>query len=162
MANSMKVAIKPDWDEIETVRGQVGQFLEQQGLSTNVVKSMVMVLSELVENSMKYGSFPHPDSTVDICLEVGPRMITAEVSNTVDETSLKHLQNLDRMIQWVHGYQDPFEAYVERMEEVAKRPLHDEESGLGIVRIAYEGKVLLDFFVNEDDLLTVSAVRNLT
>ena len=162
MANSMKVAIKPDWDEIEAVRGQAGRFLEQRGLSANVVQSMVMVISELVENSIKYGSFPQPDSTVEIKLEAGSRMITAEVSNAVDKTSLKHLQNLDRMIQWVRGYQDPFEAYVVRLEEVSKKPLHDEESGLGIVRIAYEGKVLLDFFVDEDSLLTVSAVRNLT
>jgi hypothetical protein len=161
MANSMKVAIKPDWDEIEAVRGKAGQFLEQHGLPANVTKCMVMVLSELVENSIKYGSFPDPDSNVDINLEIGTRMITAEVSNAVDETCLEHLQNLDRMIQWVRGYQDPFEAYVERLEEVSKKPLHDEESGLGIVRIAYEGKVLLDFFVNEDNLLTVSAVRNL-
>ena len=162
MDTSMRIAINPVWGEIEAVRNRVHQFLEQLELSKNIISSMVMVLSELAENSIKYGSFKVPESQVEIHLEVGANMITAEVSNAVDDSCLANLKKLDRMIQWVRGYQDPFEAYVERLKEVSKKPLQDEESGLGIVRIAYEGKVVLDFFVSENDLLTVSAVRNLT
>ena len=65
------------------------------------------------------------------------------------------------MIQWVRGFQDPFEAYVKRLREIAKKSLDDKESGLGIVRIIYEGQVDLDFFVTDKDLLTVSAILNL-
>jgi hypothetical protein len=35
--------------------------------------------------------------------------------------------------------------------------LEDEESGLGLARIAYEGKAILDFFVL-DNMLNVSAI----
>jgi hypothetical protein len=55
---------------------------------------------------------------------------------------------LDKTVQLVRVYQDPFEAYVEKLKEVSRRPLNDEESGLGLVRIAYEGKAILDFFVS--------------
>ena len=46
---------------------------------------------------------------------------------------------------------------VEKLKEISKKPLEDEESGLGLARIAYEGKAILDFFVFED-ILNVSAV----
>ena len=88
-------------------------------------------------------------------------IITVEVMNPVDETAENHLKNLDRTIQWIRGYQDPFEAYVERVKDVSKKPLSNEESGLGLVRMAYEGKAILDFFVGEDNILNVSAVSDL-
>ncbi|MCP3950651.1 MAG: hypothetical protein GY697_00290, partial [Desulfobacterales bacterium] len=51
--------------------------------------------------------------------------------------------------------------YIRRIKEVSKKPLHDEESGIGLVRIAYEGKALLDFFVGDNSILNVSVVSNL-
>jgi len=35
------------------------------------------------------------------------------------------------------------------------------ESGIGLVRIAYEGNGLLDFFVAENNMLNVSVVSNI-
>jgi hypothetical protein len=32
------------------------------------------------------------------------------------------------------------------------------ESGLGLVRIAYEGRSILDFYIDEENMLSVSAV----
>jgi hypothetical protein len=71
------------------------------------------------------------------------------------------LSRLDQTIQWIRGYQDPFEAYIERIKEVSKKPLKDMESGIGLVRIAYEGKALLDFFVGDNNVLNVSVVSNI-
>ena len=73
-------------------------------------------------------------------------------------TSAKNLKILDKTIQWIRGFQNPLEAYTERLKEVSKKPLNDENSGLGLVRIAYEGKAILDFFVSENSLLNVSAL----
>ena len=44
------------------------------------------------------------------------------------------------------------------MKEVSRKPLADEESGLGLVRIAYEGGAILDFFVNEDGMVNISTI----
>ena len=158
MKNKIKATLGPDWDKIEPLRLQAHDFFKSHGLSYNVVQSLVMVLGELLENSVKYGSYKRSDGHIQISLDVGKRIITIEVTNPIDDSSLDDLRSLDRMIQWVRGYQDPFEAYIERLKEVAKKPLHDKESGLGIVRIAYEGDVILDFFVSEENLLTVSAI----
>ena len=36
--------------------------------------------------------------------------------------------------------------------------MRDENSGLGLVRIAYEGDAILDFFVSDEGILNVSAI----
>jgi hypothetical protein len=160
MERSMRLILKPEWAELERVRHRGEEFLKSQGLHPDTVDAVVMILSELAENSIKYGHFQVPENrvVVEACIE-GKR-VTVEVRNPVDETAHEHLSRLDKTIQWIRGYQDSFEAYVERLREVAKRPLTDKESGLGLVRIAYEGKAILDFYVDENATLNVSAVAN--
>jgi|GEM_PF-340761 len=161
MKRSIKLTVSPSWDEIERVRNESDEFLRSHMLPHDTVDALTMVISELIENGVKYGVFKSPENKMIVILNIGQSVITVEVINPVDETAHYHLTRLDRAIQWIRGHQDPFEAYIERLKEVSKRPLHDEESGLGLVRIAYEGGAILDFFVGEDNILNVSAVSNL-
>jgi hypothetical protein len=160
MERSIRLSLKAKWDEIEKIRNKTSRFLKSQGLSNDSVQALTMVVSELIENSIKYGRFESPEENVHVDLNIAEGIVIAEVTNPVDETVYKHLKELDRTIQWIRGFQDPFEAYVERLKRVSKKPLSDEESGLGLARIAYEGKAIVDFFLSEDDLLNVSAVSN--
>ena len=160
MKKSMKLLVKPEWDKIENARNKSSKFLKSHGFPNDTVQAFTMVISELIENSIKYGKFVSPENNVTVDIHVGENIITAEVVNPVDETAYKHLKDLDKTIQWIRGYQDPFEAYVERLKEVSKKPLSDEESRLGLARIAYEGRAILDFFLGEDELLNVSAVSH--
>ncbi len=155
---SMKLIVKPNWEEIEQVRNSSSEFLRSHGFSGDAVNALTMVISELIENGIKYGNFKAPENKVILTIHIGSRVVTVEVVNPVDETAHVHLRRLDRTIQWIRGYQDPFQAYTERIRAVSKRPLRDKESGLGLVRIAYEGKSILDFFVGDDNILNVSAV----
>jgi len=161
MKKSIEFNVKPDWDEIEKVRNESTDFLQSHGLSDDAVHSLSMIISELIENGIKYGNFKMMDNKVVVILQLEDNNITIEVYNPVDEKAYKHLSRLDKTIQWIRGYQDPFEAYIERIKEVSKKPLHDAESGIGLVRIAYEGKALLDFFVGDNNILNVSVVSNL-
>lgn len=161
MDNSWKLTVSPDWEELESVRTKAGKFLLQYDLDDDEISSAVMVLSELLENSIKYGSFTEPDDEIEVNLGLSQSNIVVEVSNPADDSCLPNLNKLDRMIQWVRGYQDPFEAYVERLKVVAQKSLKDKKSGLGIVRVAYEGDVTLDFHISEEGRLTVSAVREI-
>ena len=157
MENSLRLNIKPDWNEIEKLRMAGVNFLESHGFTDELIHSLTMILSELVENSIKYGDFKGSKPEVLIYLDISKNLITIEVNNPVNQKSAIHLQRLDKTIQWIRGYQDSFQAYVEKLKEVSKKPLEDEESGLGLARIAYEGKAILDFFVM-DNMLNVSAV----
>ena len=40
----------------------------------------------------------------------------------------------------------------------SSQPFSPEKSGLGLARIAYEGQCILDFYVNDQNMLAVSAV----
>jgi hypothetical protein len=160
MKKSMKLTVEAKWDEIETARNKSSRFLTSHGLPSDSVQAFTMVVSELIENSIKYGTFAPSRNKVVVDIRIDEGVVTAEVINPIDKSVYKHLKQLDRTIQWIRGHQDPFEAYVERLREVSKKPLNDEESGLGLTRIAYEGKAIVDFFLSDENFLNVSAVSN--
>jgi hypothetical protein len=161
MMKSIEFKVTPDWDEIEKIRNESAEFLQAHELSDDAVHSLSMIISELIENGIKYGNFKMVENQVIVIINIERNMVTIEVLNPVDESAFQHLSRLDKTIQWIRGYQDPFEAYIERIKEVSKKPLNDQESGIGLVRIAYEGKALLDFYVGDDNLLNVSVVSNI-
>jgi hypothetical protein len=155
---AIDLTIPPEWEEIEDVRSKTHTYLKDQGLPSEFVDALTMVCSELVENAMKYGCFERPGNTLNFRLHMLERNVIIEVSHPTSASASRHLERLDKTIQWIRGYQDPFQAYLEKLKEVARRPIQDRESGLGLVRIAYEGKSILDFFVADDNALNVSAI----
>ena len=160
MKNSIRLRLKPDWNKLEDLRNSGTKFLKYHGFEEDVKYSLIMILSELVENSIKYGNFEDSNSEILINLNINKNIITIEVNNPIYEIRENHLKRLDKTIQWIRGYQDSFEAYIEKLKTISKKPLEDEESGLGLTRIAYEGKAILDFFVDEN-ILNVSAVSKI-
>jgi len=159
MNNAKTIVIEPAWEQIEQARNQISQFLIDRHISQDLVTATTMVFSELLENSVKYGIFQSGDR-VETHVNIDKHLITIEVIHPIDTADLGHLRKLDEMIQWIRGYQDPFEAYITKLQEIAKKPIKDKKSGLGLVRIAYEGGAILDFCINEDSKLNVSAVLN--
>jgi len=158
---AIDMTLSPNWDHIEEVRRRASAFLKTQGLSRDLIDALTMVSSELVENGIKYGCFEEPESGLSFHLRVAEKQVIVEVSHPTSSSAAHHLRRLDRTIQWIRGFQDPFQAYLEKLKEVARRPINDHESGLGLVRIAYEGKSIVDFFVAEDNALNVSAVAGI-
>ena len=157
MNSAKTVIIEPVWGEIEKARTQISKFLNDQQLSEDLVHAATMVFSELIENGVKYGNFRSGDR-VETSIKINSHLITIEVIHPINPANLEHLRQLDEIIQWIRGYQDPFEAYIEKLKEIAKKPIADKDSGLGLVRMAYEGGAILDFFIDEDRKLNVSAV----
>lgn len=96
-----------------------------------------------------------------IKIQLEDHAITVEVSNPVGESDGNQLIELDKIIQWIRGYQDPYEAYLKKLSENSNKSPDEKSNGLGLVKAAYEGKAILDFVVNEDNILNVSAVRYL-
>jgi len=158
---AIEMTLSPDWDQIEEVRRRTSAFLKNQGLSKELIDALTMVSSELVENGMKYGCFEESDNGLRFYLHLVEKNAIVEVTHPTDSNAAHHLRRLDRTIQWIRGFQDPFQAYLEKLKEVARRPINDSESGLGLVRIAYEGKSIIDFFVAEDNALNVSAITGI-
>ena len=106
-----------------------------------------------------YGGNPDPSRILEryaqvFAEEIAGRCITADSITRATESRLQDYgesrqPNADELV----------EAYLERMKEVSMQSLDHRESGLGLVRIAYEGHAILDFMVDQTRTLNVSAVR---
>jgi hypothetical protein len=136
-------------------------FLESCGLAGELADRYTMVACELTENGIKYGNFEKTGASVSVKVKVDRRGIFVEVTNPIGAGTHDYLRELDRTIQWVRGFQDPFEAYIERMQAISRESIEVDRSGLGLVRITYEGRAALDFYVEDDSTLSVSAVSEL-
>lgn len=162
MNKEITVSIKPEWDNIEAVRVQAESFLKSNRLNDDVIDAIIMNISELLENAIKYGNFNNSISDILASIIISERDITVEVKSPVKDEDDLHFRRLDKIVQWVRGYQNPFEAYIEKIKEVALQPISDSQSGLGITRIAYEGQSIIDFYVNDNNIISVSAVYHLS
>lgn len=156
---NLELRVPPDWSAVQGAWEPCRNMLARAGLGDDEAYQLAMVAQELLENAVKYGAF-RENETVPFAVRIGPHDVTIEVKNRVGVDDA-YLRRFDQAIQWIRGFQDPFEAYVERLKFVSARPYSPGESGLGLTRIAYEGRCAIDFYVDEASVLAVSAVYRL-
>jgi hypothetical protein len=161
MNPTMILRVRPDWSEFDSLRERSANYLRDRDVGEDVRSTLSMVVCELAENAAKYGAFRRSTDAISVRVVHHDETVTIEVSNPLGPRELEHVQRLDRMIQWIRGFQDPFEAYLERLKDVSSQALASPESGLGLTRIAYEGQSVLDFVVRDQNVLFVSAVHRL-
>jgi hypothetical protein len=161
MENSIRLNLKPNGGEIEIAGQKSSNFLKSHGFSDDVVDTQIMILRELINNGIKYGKFTSSKNKIIVNIFISKKEITFEVKNPIDETCFDGLRELDKTIQFIRGYQDPFEPYLIKRREAALNPSPNDTNGLGLAKIAYEGGAMLDFFVGEDNFMNLFAVRNL-
>ncbi|HPS58079.1 MAG TPA: ATP-binding protein [Spirochaetota bacterium] len=161
MNNIMQCKITPEWENLDKVREKTGDFLKLNHLDKDIMDAIMMNICELTENAIKYGKFDEQNNEIRTRVTITPSDIIVEVSSPLKENDNYNPARLDRVVQWIRGYQNPFEAYIEKLKEVAVQPQTDGESGLGVVRIAYEGQSIIDFYINEKGIISVSAVYHL-
>lgn len=159
--NTLKIKVNPEWENISAVREQCDEFLQNFSYSEEFRYTLCMITSELLENAIKYGAFKeHNQDHIPFSLEVNHDKVLIEVQSPLQIENIEdNMRRLDTVIQWIRSFQSPFQAYLERLKLLAGQPMYDEESGLGLIRIAYEGEAVIDFFVDEKDQLHISAIR---
>jgi hypothetical protein len=96
---------------------------------------------------------------MSVHLYIDAAAVTVEVVTPVNPLAHERLAQLDKAIQWIRGYQDPFEPYAAKRREAAAGSDRANADGYGLARIAYEAGAVLDFYVSEDGILHLYAVR---
>lgn len=152
------LTLPPAWESVRAAWDPCHAHLVANGVPDDEAYALSMVAQELLENAVKYGAFAERGDAVELELRISADYVTIEVKNPVGDDDA-HLREFDRTVQWIRGFQDPFEAYVERMKIVAAQPYQHGKSGLGLARIAYEGRCIVDFYVDAASRLAVSAVH---
>ncbi len=155
-AGALDLRIEPEWNAVKAAWDPCRGALARAGLSDDETYQLAMVAQELLENAVKYGAFRRSER-IGLGISATEEDVIVEVKSRVGVDDA-HLRRFDQTIQWIRGFQDPFEAYVERMKIVSAQPYSHGESGLGLTRIAYEGRSVIDFYVDEENVLAVCAV----
>lgn len=153
----LELTFPPDWAAIKAAWDPCRDMLERTGLEGDEAYALAMVAQELLENAVKYGATGGGTDAIHLRVQVADEDVTVEVASRVGVDDA-HLRTFDRTVQWIRSFQDPFEAYVERLKQVSAQPYEHGRSGLGLTRIAYEGRCALDFYVDASHTLAVSAV----
>jgi hypothetical protein len=151
----LEVTLYPEWELAEFLRFSVIDLLASAGHSRPSCEGHAMVVGELVENAIKYGDWTggHPQDAFSLTLRAGPYAAEISVTNGVGnvDRAVELLTRIERM-----RAKDPAEAYLERLQEVAAST--EDEGGLGLIRVMYEGGCRLSADVSAGGIVTVRAV----
>src|SRR5574337_218251 len=137
---ALDLRLAPDWEAILAAWEQCRAALRRPGLADDELEPLCMVARELLENAVKYGSFA-PGEVIGLRMRIAPADVTIEVTNPVGGGP-EQLRRVREALRSVRG-DDPMQTYVERLRALAHEPAHGG-GGLGLARIACEGRGLLD------------------
>lgn len=152
--------MRPTAAGINRTERKLISFLESHGTAACAIRKEIMVFRELVARGKSFYSDRSPETEMIVCVEIGDSQITIEISHPIATKLDQRLADLDRTIQFIRSFQDPFEPYCMKQIEIAVNPLPEAEMGLGLAKIAYEANAIVDFYVSEDNVLNLSAIRS--
>ena len=164
MKKSIQFSLKPSDFEIETVREKGRDFLKAHGFSDDTVQTQMTILHQLISSGRKFDNLVAPKNKIKALILIEENTIIVEVSRPINESSYSRLDDLDKMIQSMRrwGYQEPFKPYAIEHRGSSRNNSQDfKTEGLELAKIVYEEGAVLDFYVSEDKILNLSAVRNL-
>ena len=157
----MEFSLKSKGGEIKKLERKSSNFLKSKGYSDDIIETQLMILKELIISSKEFDDLRPSEFEMSVQLHIEDNTITVEVKKPVCESDYGKLEELDRTIQWIRGYQDPLEQYMINLAEASGASHIAETNGLGLARIAHEADAIIDFYVSEDNVLNLSAVSNL-
>jgi len=148
--------VPAQWKVVQEMRIKVKEKLAGQG--PQLTEQVVMAVSELMENAVKYGAKAGASQEVQFQFEMNHGAIKIQVANVVDPDA-GGVDDLLKMLRGIQAAEDKEALYVARLVELLERP-QKGVSRLGLYRIAYEGGFDLDCKC-ENALLTMIATRSI-
>ncbi len=131
----LELLIPPQWARVDRVRQAVAICVGAVFADTDLEDSLAMTSAELLENAIKYGVVG--DARVVFALFHDGEAVTIEVTNS---SSLEGAAALRERLDWLASFPSASDAYGAALAAVAERgSVGGDASGLGLVRIAYEG-----------------------
>ncbi|MEM6930466.1 MAG: hypothetical protein AAF602_26250 [Myxococcota bacterium] len=151
------IRVPPDWRRIEQVRECVVSAVEAVYAPVLVGDTTGIVVAELLENAIKYGSL----SPCHVAIEGDRREIRVAVTNHLDPAT-SNPETLGEHVAWIQSFDEPQEAYMACLTMAFQRSgTRPSGSGLGLARIRYEGGCTLAIDVQTPGRLTVLATQAL-
>jgi hypothetical protein len=140
------------WDHIRAIRKKVGEALKDT--DPGLCSATMMVVSELMENAVKYGEGVSAAPNISLALSMEPEKIVVSVRNGCGDTAA--VEALARRIREIAEAPDKAALYMERLEQLLADPL--DSGKLGLYRIAFEGEFDMQFDY-ADKVVSIVATR---
>jgi len=148
--------VRNEWSNVELLRTAVLSCFAAVFNDLDSCRAVATVISELMENAIKYGSWGEPErDSLHLAITGEDRRVLVSVEHPVDPSSAE-LERLQQTIRWLSNFTRPEEAYRARLSEFAENAPESGISRLGLARIAYEGNCAINAEVN-GRMLRVSA-----
>ncbi len=162
----VELSVAPVWSRVPEVRDALMHGARAVGLVEDGAYAVGMVVSELLENAIKYGTFGE-GAAIQVVVHLAAGVARVVVTNPVDAASA-HPHRLRAAVARLGEVTSPLEAYVSRVTEILEEPAHSEvkptaaamtleESGLGIFRVAHEAESTVSLRFLADGCVEVSA-----
>lgn len=143
MPNRCYINLSDAWEELARVRSEIENYFAR--CSEDLRSAATMAGLELAENVLKHGAEP-VSGLVTLSAESGEMVITTQNR----AVSTQSAQAVCERIKYINE-NSARELYVARMLKVLDTP-EDGDSGLGLLRIAYEGAFHLSCEIMGDRL----------
>ncbi|MBP7553070.1 MAG: ATP-binding protein [Spirochaetes bacterium] len=152
---TLEYLIRPTPKSIDFVKHSIKERLNV--MDVNLLHQIEMVVSELLENSVKY--CPPENNNQDIKLQFinDNKTVKIIVTNNIKSTDDK--KNIEETIGKIQNSPESNNLYLERIREILYQKEHGK-SQMGLYRIVYEGEFEITYSI-DDDKLSITAVKNL-
>ena len=154
---SISMSIKPTWNMVREIQEKATEFMQSKGKDRDSTDAMVMCVTELIENAVKYGMETPEGGDIEVEFLIHDDTVFIKVVNGIRKDS--DLENFKRHLEKIKNTKDTAQLYTDRLMELMENP-KPGESELGLYRIAYEGEFKLDYKY-ENKVLTVFAEKGI-
>jgi len=141
------VPVRTEWANVDLLVTSVQNCFCAMFASIDGSHAIATVAGELLENAIKYGEWKAGEQQ-HLRLQIRGEKTAAIVIVENPCGNTESIELLRSTIRWIEGFSSAKEAYCAKLVEVAARPAKDTMSGLGLVRIAYEGGCKLEAVVD--------------
>ena len=136
-----RISFVPKWRSIELFRRGLETLLEAGIEDPDKKASIAMVSAELLENAYKHGS--QDTAPINYAIEIEDNVGHVTVVNHVVPELDSNIDKLLSTAECITGFDNQLNAYIEKMKDIYAEG-ETETSGLGLVRIVYEGQCKLE------------------
>lgn len=161
MEKTIKFKLNSNVGDIEKLAQKSAAFLKFHGCPDDTIRTQIVILRELIICGKKFGPQNSPEIEMLVQLQIETDSITVEINQPVNESTCGELAELDQTIQRIRGCQDHFVPYLINPAESADASPIEQPDASRLDRLAYKTNAMIDFYVSEDSVLNLSAVRSL-
>ncbi len=154
----LEMVLPARWESVPEARAATLRVLEAAFHRGAPDEYVGMIVSELLENAVRYGDWAEraPDArAMTLVVRGDAAKIVVEVTSP---SSADRIEGLTGTLTWMASFPSPRDAYEARVRALAEDSASPDVSRLGLVRIAAEGRCELEAELDASRLLHVRAI----